>query len=59
MFNRGNGRLYLGQLVESTQGSNDFINTSGLKVNNVNLDQNTLEGAPNNNTGQTNKAKTK
>jgi len=52
MFNRGNGRLYLGQLVESTQGSNDFINTSGLKVNNVTLDQNILEGAPNNNTGQ-------
>jgi hypothetical protein len=52
MFNRGNGRLYLGQLVESTQGSSDYVNTSGLKVNNVTLDQNILQGAPNNNIGQ-------
>jgi hypothetical protein len=51
MFNRGNGRLYLGQLVESTQGASDYVNTSGLTVNNVTLDQNILQGAPNNNTG--------
>lgn len=53
MFNRGNGRLYLGQLVESTQESNAYVNTSGLYVNDPKLSLNDIvqQGAPNNNTG--------
>lgn len=35
MFNRGNGRLYLGQLVESGESTNAWINTSGVQVNNI------------------------
>ncbi len=33
MFNRGNGRMYLGQLVESGETTNAYINSSGLLVN--------------------------
>ena len=55
MFNRGNGRLYLGQLVESTQGPRDYINTSGLNINdpNLKLDEIQIQSAPNNDTGNT------
>jgi hypothetical protein len=53
MFNRGNGRLYLGQLVESGESTEAYINTSGLKVNEQSLDSLILQGAPNNNLGNT------
>ena len=33
MFNRGNGRLYLGQLVSSGESTKAFINTKGVVVN--------------------------
>ena len=33
MFNRGNGRLYLGELVHSQETVNAWINQKGLKVN--------------------------
>jgi len=33
MFNRGNGRLYLGQLYESTESRGAFVNTSGMDPN--------------------------
>jgi hypothetical protein len=51
MFNRGNGRLYLGQLVDSSESTEAYINTSGLKVNEQSLDSLILQGAPNNNLG--------
>jgi hypothetical protein len=35
MFNRGNGRLYLGQLVSSKETTNAFVNTQGNFVNNT------------------------
>lgn len=53
MFNRGNGRLYLGQLVETTESTGAYINTSGLTVNDQTLDSIILQGAPNNNLGNT------
>lgn len=53
MFNRGNGRLYLGQLVESGESTEAYINTSGLKVNEQSLNSIILQGAPNNNLGNT------
>jgi hypothetical protein len=34
MFNRGNGRLYLGQLTTSGESTNAFVNQSGDQVNN-------------------------
>lgn len=33
MFNRGNGRLYLGQLVTSGESTKAFVNTRGVNVN--------------------------
>jgi hypothetical protein len=33
MFNRGNGRLYLGQLVSSRESTNAWINSQGVFVN--------------------------
>ena len=33
MFNRGNGRLYLGQLYESTESRGAFVNATGLDPN--------------------------
>ena len=33
MFNRGNGRLYLGQLVTSGESTNAYTNQSGVSVN--------------------------
>lgn len=33
MFNRGNGRLYLGQLVTSGESTNAWISTGGILVN--------------------------
>lgn len=42
MFNRGNGRLYLGQLVESGESTNAWINTSGIEVNNITDNQGVL-----------------
>ena len=39
MFNRGNGRLYLGQLVSSGETTKGYINTRGVYVNEIkNLD---------------------
>ena len=39
MFNRGNGRLYLGQLVSSGESTKGYINTRGVYVNEIkNLD---------------------
>lgn len=35
MFNRGNGRLYLGELVHSTESVQAWINQKGLKVNDL------------------------
>lgn len=42
MFNRGNGRLYLGQLVESTESTDAFITSSGLKPNDFSQFKNPL-----------------
>ena len=39
MFNRGNGRLYLGQLVSSGETTKGYINARGVYVNEIkNLD---------------------
>jgi hypothetical protein len=35
MFNRGNGRLYLGQLQSSEESTNAWVNTKGEFVNNT------------------------
>jgi hypothetical protein len=55
MFNRGNGRLYLGQLVSSGESTSAYITTSGVKVNEPGLstEQITEATAPSNNTGNT------
>jgi len=42
MFNRGNGRLYLGQLVEAEESTNAWINTSGIQVNAIENNQGVL-----------------
>lgn len=48
MFNRGNGRLYLGQLVSSGESTQAWINTSGVQVNTFNsLDQVVTQGSSN------------
>jgi hypothetical protein len=36
MFNKGNGRLYLGQLVTSGESTKAFVNTRGVNVNEIN-----------------------
>ena len=52
MFNRGNGRLYLGQLVSSGESTNAFTTTEGVKPNaSTDLGILTQETAPSNNTG--------
>jgi hypothetical protein len=33
MFNRGNGRLYLGQLTSSGESTKAYVNTRGVYVN--------------------------
>jgi hypothetical protein len=55
MFNRGNGRLYLGQLVSSGESTSAYITTSGVKVNEpgLSIEQITEATAPSNNTGNT------
>lgn len=55
MFNRGNGRLYLGQLVESGESTNAYQNTQGIFVNGKDIPLNDviLGNAPTNNTGNT------
>jgi hypothetical protein len=55
MFNRGNGRLYLGQLVSSGESTNAYITTGGVKVNQpgLSIEQITEATAPANNTGNT------
>jgi hypothetical protein len=35
MFNRGNGRLYLGELVHSTESVQAWINQKGFNVNDL------------------------
>jgi hypothetical protein len=35
MFNRGNGRLYLGQLVSSGESSKAYINSKGVIINEI------------------------
>jgi hypothetical protein len=35
MFNRGNGRLYLGQLVSSGESSKAYINSRGVVINEI------------------------
>ena len=35
MFNRGNGRLYLGELVHSTESAQAWINQKGINVNDL------------------------
>jgi hypothetical protein len=42
MFNRGNGRLYLGQLVTSGESTKAFTNTRGIRVNEEINDANDL-----------------
>jgi hypothetical protein len=42
IFNRGNGRLYLGQLVEAGESTNAWINTSGIQVNAIQNNQGVL-----------------
>jgi hypothetical protein len=42
MINRGNGRLYLGQLVEAEESTNAWINTSGIQVNAIQNNQGIL-----------------
>jgi hypothetical protein len=42
MFNRGNGRLYLGQLVTSGESTKAFTNTRGVRVNEEIKDANDL-----------------
>jgi hypothetical protein len=54
MFNRGNGRLYLGQLVSSGETTKGYINTRGVYVNEIkNLDGAITQGISTN-TGTTN-----
>jgi hypothetical protein len=55
MFNRGNGRLYLGQLVSSGESTQAFTTTSGIKVNvpGLTIEEITQLTAPLNNTGNT------
>jgi len=46
MFNRGNGRLYLGQLTSSGESTQAWINTSGVQVNRLSsLDQVVTQGS--------------
>jgi hypothetical protein len=46
MFNRGNGRLYLGQLTTSGESTQAWINTSGVQVNRLSsLDQVVTQGS--------------
>jgi hypothetical protein len=48
MFNRGNGRLYLGQLTSSGESTQAWINTSGVQVNRLSsLDQVVTQGSSN------------
>lgn len=48
MFNRGNGRLYLGQLTTSGESTQAWINTSGVQVNRLSsLDQVVTQGSSN------------
>ena len=48
MFNRGNGRLYLGQLTSSGESTQAWINTSGVQVNRISsLDQVVTQGSSN------------
>jgi hypothetical protein len=55
MFNRGNGRLYLGQLVSSGESTQAFTTTSGVKVNvpGLTIEEITQLTAPLNDTGNT------
>lgn len=55
MFNRGNGRLYLGQLVSSGESTNAFVTTEGVKPNEPGTEIRTLteNTAPSNRTGNT------
>jgi hypothetical protein len=46
MFNRGSGRLYLGQLVTSGESTKSFINTRGIFVNEMkDIDQTVIQGS--------------
>jgi hypothetical protein len=46
MFNRGSGRLYLGQLVSSGESTKAFINTRGIFTNEIkNIDQTVIQGS--------------
>lgn len=55
MFNRGNGRLYLGQLYSSGETTQAFQTTSGTKPNQPGstIGQITQDAAPNNSNGNT------
>ena len=55
MFNRGNGRLYLGQLVSSGESTSAYITTSGVKINEpgLSIEDITRITAPENDTGNT------
>ena len=55
MFNRGNGRLYLGQLVSSGESTNAYTTTEGVKPNapGTEVTRLTVDTAPSNNTGNT------
>ena len=42
MFNRGNGRLYLGQLIQSTESTRAYITSEGLNPNDFSQFKNPL-----------------
>jgi hypothetical protein len=52
MFNRGNGRLYLGQLVNSGESTQAFINTQGVFVNQIKSVDETITKGTSNRTGE-------
>jgi len=46
MFNRGSGRLYLGQLISSGETTKGYINTRGVYVNELkNIDDTIIQGS--------------